>query len=379
MKKFGLATAPLLVCSLFISLPLRAAEAGPWEMKICDGNAYHKNLVRDLDSIDRSAAPQLSLENIAEFKKILSTEGWPTYECAGVSGINLAGRLLYRSSKDYNFQLEVLRSIDSQVGVDVDPYYFANLWDAISLAHDGTQTYGTILATGLKNAVRPKGKLVNEDSRLFFRDFYGLPSFDEKELGAKDISSGFLQSGWTGHLGRPTPKYTEPQLREELGEMIALDQQARLKAIQAKGDGRKKLMEVVSSVDAENLKKIKKIFSKYGFPNVEMVGRDGVSTAFLLVQHADADPDFQAHALELAEPLMKSRQLAKQQFAYLVDRVRIGSGKKQLYGTQVSTKTGKAVPLPVEEPEKLDSLRASMNLGTEEGYLSNIEKRYLNK
>jgi hypothetical protein len=131
---------------------------------------------------------------------------------------------------------------------------------------------------------------------------------------------------------------------------------------------RKKIAKV-KEIDAENLPKIKEIFKQVGFPTVAMVGRDGVSTAFLLVQHADADPKFQEYALELAEPLMKRRELSRRQYAYLVDRVRLGKGEKQIYGTQVDVVSGKAVVKPVVDPKNLDARRAEMFMGPEADYL----------
>lgn len=360
----------------FSSSPELLAADGGFELKICDSSAKTPKLLDDLQVLNKSAPGELGKKQIDRFKAILSSEGWPTAPCTGVAGIDIAARLLFRSSADHDFQLAVLRGLDPQVGVDVDPYDFANLWDAVSLKHDGTQTYGTIAAAGVDGHVRPVGKMKNDDARLFFRDFYGLASFSPDSLTKADVVDGYEHSGWNGHLGRPQPTYSQPKLRDQLGEMISEDQQARVEAIRAKGEERKKLMKKVSSVDAKNLVELKKVFLRFGFPNVKMVGRDGVSTVFLLVQHADADPAFQRHALELAKPLMKSRQLSKQQYAYLTDRVRLADGKKQLYGTQVSTKGNKAEPLPVEGPEHLDSRRASMNLGAEKDYLKAIEAQY---
>lgn len=352
------------------------ATGEAFELKICEGASPKPKLLAELRSLDSGSTGPLDNSQVRAFKQLLSSYGWPTYACTGVSGIDLAGRLLYRASADYDFQLGVLRGMDPQVGVDVDPYDFANLWDAVSLQHDGSQTYGTIVAAEAGGKPHPVGKLKNESSRLFFRDFYGLPPYSPQHLGRADAGSGFAHSGWDGHLGRPQPTYSEPRLRDRLGEMISKDQQARMEAIQAKGDARNRLMHVISTIDAANLIELKKIFAEHGFPDVGMVGRDGVSTVFLLVQHADSDPAFQKKALGLAKPLMLSRQLSRQQYAYLVDRVLLAEGKKQLYGTQVSTKGGKPAPLPVEDAEHLDSRRSSMSLGPESDYLDQIEAQY---
>lgn len=371
----------LLKTALFLALlgiatsqTALATDKG-FELRICEGSPKPE-LLAGLRKLDDGSTEPLDNSHVQAFKQLLSSYGWPTYSCTGVSGIDMAGRLLYRASTDHNFQLAVLRGMDPQVGVDVDPYHFANLWDAVSLQYDGSQTYGTIIAAEASGKLHPVGTLKNESSRLFFRDFYGLPPYSPHHLGSADAGIGYAHSGWDGRLGRPQPTYSEPGLRDLLGEMISKDQQARMDAIQAEGDERKRLMHDVAAIDADNLVKLKKIFAEHGFPDVGMVGRDGVSTVFLLVQHADSDPALQKQALALARPLMLSRQLSRQQYAYLVDRVLLAQGKKQLYGTQVSIKGGKPSPLPVEDAAHLDSRRLSMSLGPESDYLDQIEAQY---
>ncbi|WP_375165381.1 DUF6624 domain-containing protein, partial [Paenibacillus taichungensis] len=69
---------------------------------------------------------------------------------------------------------------------------------------------------------------------------------------------------------------------------------------------------------------MKQVFEGVGFPTRDMAGIDGVSRAFLLVQHADEDPAFQRRALELAKPSMESRGMSRRQYAMLADRVSPG-------------------------------------------------------
>ena len=94
-----------------------------------------------------------------------------------------------------------------------------------------------------------------------------------------------------------------------------------------------------------------------------MVGIDGVSTAFLLVQHADEDPEFQKRALALAEPLMQTRGMSRRQYAMLADRVALASDQPQIYGTQLRLENGKYVLQPTIDLENLDRRRQQMALG----------------
>jgi len=91
---------------------------------------------------------------------------------------------------------------------------------------------------------------------------------------------------------------------------------------------------------------------------------DGAFAAWLLVQHADADPEFQAYCLELMKDAYESGEVRGQDLAYLTDRVLVNQGKKQLYGTQFWTPPGgKIQPRPIEDEAKLDERRSKMGLG----------------
>ena len=361
----------ILVISLSATFSALTREPSDFTFKISSATKFDAPLHEKLISLEQGASGKLSASELDEYKKLLETSGWPTYKSAGIDGIDAAAKLLFRSSLDPDFQIAVLRYLNAeQVGDDIDPLQFARLSDAISLINNGSQTYGTVLIVDERGTVRPNGTLKNEDGRLFLRDFYGLPTLNEDIANFKpNDANGFDGSSWDGHLGRATPTYSRPDIRNELGRMIAPDQDARHEVARAKGDQRAEKIAKVKEIDAENLPKIKEIFKQVGFPTVAMVGRDGVSTAFLLVQHADADPKFQEYALELAEPLMKRRELSRRQYAYLVDRVRLGKGEKQIYGTQVDVVSGKAVVKPVVDPKNLDARRAEMFMGPEADYL----------
>lgn len=148
----------------------------------------------------------------------------------------------------------------------------------------------------------------------------------------------------------------EPKLREELLERKEKDQEAR-KA--SPFDGARCI-----KVDQENTARMKKIVEAHGWPGKSLVGTDGAFAAWLLVQHADADPEFQAYCLELMKDAYKSDEVRGVDLAYLTDRVLVNRGKKQLYGTQFWTPPlGKLQPRPIEDEAKLDERRVKMGLG----------------
>ncbi len=114
--------------------------------------------------------------------------------------------------------------------------------------------------------------------------------------------------------------------------------------------------------DAKHTARMKEIVAKFGWPTVSMVSKDGATAAWLLVQHADADPRFQRQCLKLMQNVAAG-EVSPGNVAYLVDRVLVNEGKQQLYGTQFWSQDGKMVPRPIEDRENLDKRRKEAGLG----------------
>lgn len=148
---------------------------------------------------------------------------------------------------------------------------------------------------------------------------------------------------------------SEPELRRRLLEMARIDQDAR------SGDWSQPMLRKMLEVDAANLPQIKRIVAEHdGLPPVDRVGGDGLAAAWLLVQHADRDPAFQAEVLAKIEPLVDSGQVTTKEVMLLTDRVLVGQGKPQRYGSQLLAENGKWVPKPLEAPEGVDERRAAL-------------------
>jgi len=110
-------------------------------------------------------------------------------------------------------------------------------------------------------------------------------------------------------------------------------------------------------------------------------GSGAANDAWLIAQHADLDPDFQAKALTMIEAEFDAPGVSKRNYAYLYDRVQMRFSddaaterKLQRYGTQGRcTGPGTWEPFPIEEPDRIDEVRADVGLGTMEAYKSRFK------
>lgn len=108
-----------------------------------------------------------------------------------------------------------------------------------------------------------------------------------------------------------------------------------------------------------------------------MVGIDASHHFFTLIQHSDSDPIFQATMLPILKNLASKGEIPKKEYAFLFDRVQRNTGKKQLYGTQLSfnskgslfDSTNKIImPRDLEDPANVDRRRKAMGLEPLEQY-----------
>lgn len=114
--------------------------------------------------------------------------------------------------------------------------------------------------------------------------------------------------------------------------------------------------------DADNTAWLRGVIDATGWPTVDRVGDDGADAAWLLAQHADADPVFQRRCLQLMTDQVERGQASPALLAYLVDHVAIQEGRPQTYGTQHDWRDGVAVPKPIRDPEGVDLRRAEVGL-----------------
>lgn len=116
-------------------------------------------------------------------------------------------------------------------------------------------------------------------------------------------------------------------------------------------------------VDAGNTAWLKAEWRASGWFTAAHDGQAASGDAWLLVQHADRDPDFQRAVLPILARETDPR--GRVNYAYLFDRVATNAHQPQSFGTQGRcVGPGAWEPDPVAEPEGLEARRAEFGLGS---------------
>lgn len=152
-------------------------------------------------------------------------------------------------------------------------------------------------------------------------------------------------------------------LRDELLEMARRDQTVRAELV-ASGE----LFEVgyeprMARVHERNARRLRRILESVGWPGADLVGPDGAEAAWLILQHAIAEPDLLRRALPLLQAAAREGKASPRHAALLEDRIRCFEGRPQRYGTQFDWDAeGKLSPGAVENPQRLDERRRAIGL-----------------
>ncbi|TWB36476.1 DUF6624 domain-containing protein [Nitrospirillum pindoramense] len=96
--------------------------------------------------------------------------------------------------------------------------------------------------------------------------------------------------------------------------------------------------------------------------------------AWLLVQHADADPAYQQRELGILLSQATLPPDERRHAAYLIDRLATASQREQVYGTQGWCDGKRWVSLPTRDPRHLDDRRHAVGMGPMAAYREEVAR-----
>lgn len=137
--------------------------------------------------------------------------------------------------------------------------------------------------------------------------------------------------------------------------------------------GNSRTVRMTEAIDRQNTARLKSLIDKCGWPRREDVGSDGLSAAWLIVQHADDDVAFQSTVLKTVKRAHARGDAESDKLALLEDRVAIAHNKPQVYGTQFKVVPPCGLePLPMRDARNVDARRAALGLGPLEDYRKQV-------
>ena len=181
----------------------------------------------------------------------------------------------------------------------------------------------------------------------------------------------FLLLFWL--LALPALTYAQrinPQLKHELDSLYHVDQLYReallgnnkqhladsIAAAQhfPVAEAPQRLMELMLQTDSADLRRVRAIIGRYGYPGKTLVGTPTNEAAFYVIQHSSSIAQY----LPLIKRAADQGELPFRLYAMMLDRQLMYTGKPQVYGTQGRSYNGQAPFIwPIEDPAHVNERR----------------------
>ncbi|MFK7882837.1 MAG: DUF6624 domain-containing protein [Phycisphaerales bacterium] len=213
---------------------------------------------------------------------------------------------------------------------------------------------------------------------------------NDREVSARESAPEFFEDVVIGTLydDRGVPRYqsnvadlTNEEIADELRDMQALDEKLVRESTEFHTPTPGELARV-EEIDRSHAARLAEIVETIGWPTRELVGADAAQGAFVVVQHAGHDPEFQSQCLALMVDEVERGTLPSAYVALLTDRIRMFAGQPQVFGTQMTFAQSSdgfarcAPATPIEDPANLDARRELMGLPPHDVFVSKLEEAY---
>lgn len=153
--------------------------------------------------------------------------------------------------------------------------------------------------------------------------------------------------------------------------------QQMIAALQSGAAPDSSLLAQIGAIDSANTAWLRETVALHGWPDQNVVGREGASAAFLIVQHATHDTAFQAKMLGEILSAFDRGDADGQSVALLTDRVAVQRGQPQVYGTQADMRDGRLVLNPIADSAGVEARRAKMGMMPLGDYVRLMDSMYL--
>lgn len=165
-------------------------------------------------------------------------------------------------------------------------------------------------------------------------------------------------------------------VKQHLTLMVEIDQEARNLFIEDVNNV--KTRQLMEEIDRFNTGRLKSILEHHQWITISKFGKEADDQAWLLVQHADQEPEFQIRCVTILEKLWPLQETNKKNYAYLYDRTTLKRDLRQRYGTQAIVKNNQVELLPIEgRVDDINKRRHEMGLEPLEKYLETLKEVYI--
>jgi len=209
------------------------------------------------------------------------------------------------------------------------------------------------------------------------------PGWDKMPMTLPDKNHALL--GWThGKVpawrfertatGQKASVATDWPVYDLTPEIVDIRQQLRTMAEEDQAARQKKWIDSkeIEELSEKDRPALEAIFAHYGWPKVSAFGVEASNDFWLLIQHQPLP--LQERMLNPMKAEVDAGEASKEKYAYLFDRVQLGEGKPQHWGTQARCEDGRAILSPLDDAAHVEQARKEIGLDTLEESLKRSDE-----
>jgi hypothetical protein len=153
---------------------------------------------------------------------------------------------------------------------------------------------------------------------------------------------------------------------DESLEKALLDMEARDQAVRSELTAAGSLNDAyhprLEEAHRANSSRLRQIIAVFGWPGLALVGEKGAKAAWRIALHSYGEPDFMRQCRDAIRIASEVGDVPRWQFAIIDDRIRVYEGRAQHYGTQLRAGPNGLEPHPIENEERVDTMRLQAGL-----------------
>jgi hypothetical protein len=153
---------------------------------------------------------------------------------------------------------------------------------------------------------------------------------------------------------------------DESLEKALLDMEARDQAVRSELTAAGSLNDAyhprLEEAHRANSSRLRQIIAVFGWPGLALVGEKGAKAAWRIALHSYGEPEFMRQCRDAIRIASEVGDVPRWQFAIIDDRIRVYEGRAQHYGTQLRAGLNGLEPHPIENEERVDTMRLQAGL-----------------
>lgn len=204
---------------------------------------------------------------------------------------------------------------------------------------------------------------------LFVLFFISSAAFAQNQCLSEAEANKIIQT-----IKNPPKLKKDKNLKRELLTMQKVQTDLNGKVL-GNPEKNRQFVQELNNLSRRNLIRLCRIFNEYGWLTKEFVDTEGLEAALFIIRNSN-DVEIQREIFPVIVEATQKGFISKANLASLIDRIRIKSGGRQIFGTQIKIEDEVGFLYPLENETNVDKWRKIYELPSLSDFIKTIESEY---